>query len=78
MQAHHDQALLKHFALSLTPVPVLKGQILFKPGDLANRILVIVDGVIEVLTYFEGRRFVIERLFRGSVLNYKNIFLEEE
>ena len=32
---------------------------------------------MEVSTRFEGLDFVIERLFRGSVLNYRTFFMEE-
>ena len=35
-------------------------------------------GVVEIYTYFEGKKFVLERLFRGSVINYRNLFLDDE
>ena len=33
--------------------------------------------MIEVSTTFEGHEFVIDRLFRGSVINYRTFFMEE-
>jgi hypothetical protein len=33
--------------------------------------------MIEVSTTFEGYEFVIDRLFRGSVINYRTFFMEE-
>jgi signal-transduction protein with cAMP-binding, CBS, and nucleotidyltransferase domain len=30
-----------------------------------------------VSTIFEGQEFVLERLFRGSILNYRTFFMEE-
>jgi len=30
-----------------------------------------------VYTEFEGKEFVIERLFRGSIINYRTFFMEE-
>ena len=35
-------------------------------------------GTVEIYTYFEGKKFVLERLYRGSVMNYRNLFLEDE
>jgi hypothetical protein len=36
------------------------------------------EGVVEIFIYFEGLRFVIERLYPGSVINYRNLFLDDE
>ena len=55
-----------------------KGQLIFKPGDTMNTIQIIELGVVEIYTYFEGKKFILERLYRGSVMNYRNLFLEEE
>ena len=55
-----------------------KGQLIFKPGDKMNTIQLIEEGMVEIYTYFEGVKFVIERLFRGSVMNYRNLFLDDE
>ena len=55
-----------------------KGQLIFKPGDKMNTIQLIEEGVVEIYTYFEGTKFILERLFRGSVMNYRNLFLDDE
>lgn len=36
------------------------------------------EGAVEIFTYFEGMKFVIDRLFPGSVINYRNLFLDDE
>jgi len=36
------------------------------------------SGIIEVYTEFEGSEFVIERLFKGSIVNYRTFFMEEK
>jgi hypothetical protein len=36
------------------------------------------EGVVEIFIYFEGSKFVIDRLFTGSVINYRNLFLDDE
>ena len=33
---------------------------------------------MEIYTYFEGKKFLVERLFSGSVINYRNLFLDDE
>ncbi|CDW81634.1 UNKNOWN [Stylonychia lemnae] len=55
-----------------------KGQLIFKPGDNMNTIQLIEVGIVEIYNYFEGKKFVLERLFKGSVINYRNLFLDDE
>jgi len=43
-----------------------------------NTIQMIEEGVVEIFIYFEGSKFVIDRLFTGSVINYRNLFLDDE
>jgi len=39
----------------------------------------LVDGVIEIYTTTEGgHEFVIEKLFRGSIINYRTFFMEDD
>ena len=33
--------------------------------------------MIEVYTVFENKEFVIERLFKGSIVNYRTFFMQE-
>jgi signal-transduction protein with cAMP-binding, CBS, and nucleotidyltransferase domain len=63
------------FALKVAHYP--KGTILQSPGEDASSLFFLQKGIIEVSTRFEGLDFVIERLFRGSVLNYRTFFMEE-
>ena len=43
-----------------------------------NTIQMLEEGVVEIFIYFEGVKFVIERLYAGSVINYRNLFLDDE
>ena len=54
-----------------------KGEILQRRGDDADELYFLQSGIIEVYTEFEGKEFVIERLFRGSIVNYRTFFMEE-
>ena len=35
------------------------------------------SGIIEVYTEFEKKEFVIERLFKGSIVNYRTFFMQQ-
>ncbi len=39
-------------------------------------IYIIEQGIVDVIINISGREIVIERLFRGSVINYKNVFMQ--
>jgi len=54
-----------------------KGEVLQRRGDDADELYFLQSGIIEVYTEFEGKEFVIERLFRGSIVNYRTFFMEE-
>ncbi len=43
-----------------------------------NTIQMVEEGIVEIFIYFEGVKFVIERLYAGSVINYRNLFLDDE
>ena len=39
-----------------------------------DSIYIVEQGIVEVVVTIGGKETVIERLFRGSVINYKNAF----
>ena len=49
-----------------------------KVGANADELYFLESGIIEVYTVFEEREFVIERLFKGSIINYRAFFMEEK
>lgn len=48
-----------------------------KPDDVSDSIFFIEEGVVEVYTLFEGNIFVLDRLYRGSVMNYRTFFIDD-
>lgn len=48
-----------------------------KIGDPINELCILEHGVAEVYLVINGREVVFERLFRGSVINYKSIFQQD-
>jgi CRP-like cAMP-binding protein len=55
-----------------------KGGMLFKIGDIAKQLFVIQSGVVEITHTCEGQPFVIERLYRESVMNHSSFLLEDD
>lgn len=53
-----------------------KGIVLKKPDDPITSLSLIEDGCVEVYTNCEGNEFVIERLYRGSIINYRTFFMD--
>ena len=55
-----------------------RDEILQEPGEDATCLYFLQDGVIEIFTTFEGNEFILEKLFRGSIVNYRTFFMEQE
>ena len=50
---------------------------LMNVGDDLSDIYILEQGIVEVFLTVNGKDIVLERLFRGSVINYKNIFSQD-
>ena len=50
------------------------GNILLKEGDKVESIFIVLSGELEIFASFEDNEFIVEKLQRGSVLNYRVIF----
>lgn len=72
-----DDPILYDIIYLLDTKPKIKGEQLQKAGDDANELFFLQSGMIEVYTEFEGKEFVIERLFKGSIVNYRTFFMNE-
>ena len=48
-----------------------------KPGDLSNELYIIEFGNVEIYTYFEGNKFVLEYLSSGSIINYRAFLMND-
>ena len=73
----HDDPILYDIIYQLDTKTMIKGAELQKAGDNADELYFLQSGMIEVYTEFEKREFVIERLFKGSIVNYRTFFMEE-
>ena len=43
-----------------------------KPDDKSNAMYFVESGCLEIYTIGEGNEFIIDRLYRGSCLNYRS------
>ena len=55
-----------------------KGEIIQSVGEDADTMFIVLNGTIELYTYLDGHEFILERLWRGSVMNYRTFFQEYE
>jgi CRP-like cAMP-binding protein len=55
-----------------------KDEIIQMVGEDADSMFLVLNGMIELYTYFEDQIFVLERLWRGSVMNFRTFFQEYE
>ena len=61
----------------LVPQTYEQGQLIMKENSNANSLMFVECGLIEVYTEFEGNEFVIEKLYSGSVINFRAFFMED-
>lgn len=55
-----------------------KGMILQVPTDEASSMLFIQNGILEVYAEIEKQEFIIERLYKGSIINHRTFFQQEQ
>jgi CRP-like cAMP-binding protein len=53
------------------------GTILFKQDQNADFMTIVYEGIVEFYTHFEGSEFVLERLYPGSLYNFRTFFMED-
>ena len=74
---NNDDPILYDIIYDLETQTKIKGEELQKVGADADELYFLQSGMIEVYTEFEKKEFVIERLFKGSIVNYRTFFMEE-
>lgn len=55
-----------------------KGELLLKEGDPVNYMLIVKEGEVEIFKDIDSTIFVIDKLGRGSVINFRNFYFKEE
>jgi signal-transduction protein with cAMP-binding, CBS, and nucleotidyltransferase domain len=61
----------------LIPKRYEAGNVILKVGQKIDNVIFVLNGVLEVYTELEGNEFLIEKLYSGSVLNYRSFILED-
>lgn len=51
---------------------------LLKEGDPVNFMLIVKEGELEIFKDIDSTIFVLEKLGRGSVINYRNFYFNKE
>ena len=69
---------MNEMIFSFIPAHYEKGALIFNANDEANDLLIIQNGMVEIFTHMDtGVDFVIERLYRGSVINQRSFLLRD-
>jgi CRP-like cAMP-binding protein len=55
-----------------------KGGFIIQMGDIATKMMIIQNGVVEIEHVAEGEPFVIEKLTRGCVINHRSFILADD
>jgi len=76
--ANFDDAVLFDLMFSLEPESCEKGAKILDPSMKSNTLYFVEDGIVEVVTRFEGSQFVLDQLHKGSAINHRAIFLEDQ
>ena len=50
---------------------------MFKEDQNADNFTIVYEGIVEFYTYFEKAEFIIERLYPGSLFNFRTFFMED-
>ena len=55
-----------------------KGGFIYRNGDIARQMYIIQSGMVEITHSAEGEPFIIERLYRGSIINHRSFLLNDD
>lgn len=62
---------------SLVPVNYESGTVVLEQDSNADSLIFIEDGILEVYITLEGHEFILEKLHRGSVINFRAFFMQD-
>ena len=69
-------SVLYEIIYAMTPVKMNAGDSLINQNDPVDQIYIIEKGIVEIYLKMGSKEVVLERLFKGSVINYKTVFTE--
>ena len=73
-----DDDVLFDLMFNLEPQSNDKNDVILDPSKESNTLYFVEDGILEVYTRFEGTTFVLEQLHKGSAINHRAIFMEDQ
>lgn len=62
---------------SLITLTFAKRDYVLHVGETVEQVYLIEEGVVKVLTMFEGNKFIIDELGPGSVINHRSFFIKD-
>lgn len=76
MRGVSDDAL-HQLVSQMRPLFFEKGHVIAKEMTSADSIYIVANGCLELYTEFEGNEFVIERLYKGTIINQRSFLMED-
>jgi len=55
-----------------------KGSFLFKEREISNTMFIVKNGILEIMVKIENQPLVIERLYRGSIVNHRSFLIADK
>jgi hypothetical protein len=74
---HLSKETLHQLVSQMNPLFFETGQIVAKEMTNADHILIVVNGSCELYTEFEGNEFVIERVYKGGIINSRSFLMAD-
>ena len=73
MKKKQSLQLVYHFKYKLWT----QDQLIKTQGDIANELIIVGKGWVDLYTKFDGNEFVLETLGLGSIINARNCLMED-
>lgn len=77
LEENIEWSLLHKVYHTMSRLVIPKGDYLFKPGQEITHLRIVQDGLLEVFSIFDEQEVILDRLMRGSILNYRTFFTSE-
>jgi CRP-like cAMP-binding protein len=78
IERDNENKMLHKIFYSLKKKSLKDNNYIYKPGDEIKQLRIIQDGVVEIFILIDEKEFLLDRLMRGSILNPRTFFLNQQ
>ncbi|CDW83695.1 cyclic nucleotide-binding protein [Stylonychia lemnae] len=73
-----DEDIFHEVMFNFTQETFDRGAFLFKESEQSNAMFVVKNGIVEISCQIENQELVIERLYRGSIINHRSFLVADK